>query len=681
MLREGGYAGRCYPISRSHAEVQGLRAYARIAEVPEPVDLALIIIPAQAVPEALEECGRAGARAAYIVSSGFAEDRDADGPALQRAVREIARRYDMAVCGPNGEGFLSAPSDLIATFSPGVEDYPRRLRPDTDKGRRLAVVAQSGGLGFSFFHRGRPRQLRFEYVISTGNEAALESFDFVEHLVDADRVDVVLLYLEGIRDAESFRRAAAKAADRGKPLLVAKMGRSEVAQRAAASHTAALAGVDHAYDAVFRRYGVIRADDMDTMLDVAAGFAFCPLPQGRRVAVISGSGGAAVWMADTLAMHGLEVPPLDEATRAAIDALIPSYGASANPVDVTAGTITAVGYARVVEILQRSPEIDAVVIVGSMTNATRLQREMETLARVAAHPEKPVLMCAYTLAASDALQVAARAGVPVFSSMPGCARALAAMVGYARFQERWRRREPPAAPNPSPSVRQALCASGRVLCEYQAKAALAAYGIPRPPEELAANPEEAAQAAERIGFPVAVKVQSPDLPHKTEVGGIALGLDTAEAVAAATRDVLARARAAQPGAAIHGVLVQKMAPSGREIILGVNRDQTFGPMLMVGLGGIYVEVLRDVAFAPVPLSPAEALDLLASLRGKALLHGVRGELPVDLAALADLVARLSRFAADFADEVESIDLNPVLAHPEGQGLTIVDALIVRRENT
>jgi acetate---CoA ligase (ADP-forming) len=671
---------RLYPISRSHAEVQGLRAYPAIAEVPERVDLAVVVIPAAGVPDALEECGRAGVKAAAIISSGFAEEAGAQGAALQDRVREIARRHDMAVCGPNAEGFFNAPAGVVATFSPAVEDYARPMAPETAKGRRISVVAQSGGVGFSFFHRGRPRQLRIDHVVSTGNEAALDGFTLVEHLVDADATDVVLMYLEAVKSPAAFLRAAANAADRGKPLVVAKMGRSEAGRRAAASHTAALAGADSSYDALFRRHGIVRADDMDTMLDIAAGFAFCPLPRGPRVGVMSGSGGAGVWMADSLAAAGLEVPPLDDATRAEIEALMPSYGSAANPVDVTAGAIGKVGYARIVEILQRSPVLDAVVIVGSVANAHRLKEDRAVLAQVAAHPEKPVLFCAYTLAAQEAVEVAAEVGVPVFTSMPGCARALRAMADYRRFREAWLRREPAPAPSPDPAVREALRRAGhRVLPEHEAKALLAAYGVPRPPEALAADPDAAAAEAARIGFPVALKVQSPDIPHKTEVGGVALNLASPDAVREAFRAMLDRARAAHPGAAIQGALVQRMAPPGQEVILGVHRDPDFGPMLLAGLGGIHVEVLRDVAFAPVPLTEEDARDLLAGLRGAALLRGVRGAPPADVAALAGLMVRLSRFAADFAEEVEEIDLNPVLVHAEGQGVTVVDALILRRQ--
>ncbi len=676
VLQHRGFPGAIYPISRSHPEVQGRRAYPSVAALPEVPDLAFLIIPAAGVPEALEECGRAGIRAAYIISSGFAEEVGADGPARQAAVRETARRYDMAVCGPNAEGFFTVSAKVIATFSPSVENFAEPMEPDTDKGKRISVISQSGGVGFSFYHRGRARQLRFEHIISTGNEAVLDGFTIAEHLIDTGATDILLAYIEGVKDAATFRRVADKAAARGMPIIVAKMGRSEAGRRAAASHTAALAGTDATYDAVFRRHGVIRAVDMDEMLDIAAGFAFCPSPAGRRVGVMSGSGGAAVWMTDMLEVTGLAVPPLDPATRSACEALMPSFGAAGNPVDMTAGAIGKVGYAHVVDLLQRSPVVDSVVIVGSVASPKRLKEDQPVLAKTAAHPEKPVLFCAYTAAAPEAVRVAAETGVPVFTSMPGCARALLAMAEHRRFLEAWRTRPAEAAAAPDAGILAALQAPA--LAEHEAKALLAARGVIAAPEEaLAADPDAAAEAAARLGFPVAVKIQSPDIAHKTEIGGVALGLRTAEAVREAARAMLDRARGAHPAARIDGLLVGRMAPPGQEVILGIHRDPAFGPILMAGLGGIHVEVLRDVAFAPCPLTEAEARAMLDGLRGAALLRGVRGAASADVAALAGLMVRLARFAADHAGAVEGIDLNPVIVHP--QGLTVVDALILPRK--
>lgn len=680
VLHARKYPGKIYPISRSNAEVQDVKAYPSIADVPEAVDLAMVIIPAAAVPSALEECGEAGVKAAYIISSGFAEERGIDGAGLQRQIREIADRYDMAICGPNAEGFFNAQDAVVATFSPAVENFEQPLAPETDKGLGIGVVAQSGGLGFAYYHRGRARQLRINHLISTGNEAALEGFDLVEYLLERDDASVFLMYLEAVRNAETFRRVAARAADLGKPLIVAKMGRSEVASRAAASHTAALAGSDTAYDAMFQHYGVIRGDEIDQMLDIAAGFAFCPPLKGRRVAIMSGSGGAAVWMADTLAAHGLDVPELDAETRAAIDAIIPSYGASANPVDLTAQAIRQVGYARIIEILRKSPVIDAIVVVGSLANPATIRNDREALSKVAAETDKPILFCTYTLPSPDGVEVITKCGIPAYSNMPNCAAAIAAMADYYAFRERRRASQAGAAAGPAVVAPGAALESfGKVLCEYEAKSVLAPYGVAADGERLAQSAAEAVATARAVGYPVVLKIQSPDITHKTEMGGVQLGLGDDKAVEAAFEAIMSRVRESAPGADVRGVLVQKMAPAGREIILGISRDETFGSMMMLGLGGIYVEVLRDVVFSPVPLDRDAALAMIDRLKGRKLLEGVRGEPPADVEALADLMVGLARFAADNVDSVAEVDLNPVIVHPRGQGLTVVDALIVRRD--
>jgi acyl-CoA synthetase (NDP forming) len=680
IMRLRGFDGPIYPVTRSHAEVDGLPAYRSIGDVPGPVDLAIVVIPAAAVPEALAECGARGVRAAIVISSGFGEERGDAGRQREDALRTVAARHGMVVCGPNCEGLVNALAPVVATFSPVFEHRELSLAPEGERGRPIGVVSQSGGIAFAYFNRGRPRQLRFSHMVSTGNETSLAAFDYVDFMLAEGRTDVFLLYLEAVRDAAKFREVAARAAHLGKPLVVSKVGRSEAARRSAASHTGALAGSDAAYDAVFRRYGVVRAGDLDEMLDIAAAFSFCPPAPGPRVGLLSASGGGATWMADLLAGHGLELPPLDAATRAQIDALIPSYGSSQNPVDVTAQAVRQVGYARIVEILLASPVVDAVVVIASLTSEATLAKDADALARLTAAADKPILFCSYTLPLARAVAILSGGGIPAYTSMASCARALQALVGYAAFRERWsRRREPAAAPHAAAAaVGARLRAAGRLLCEDEAKELLAAYEVARPPEAMAHGEDEAAAAARAIGFPVALKVQSPDIAHKTEAGAVALGLASEEAVRAAYHRILASAAAAHPQAKVRGVLVQAMAPAGREMIVGVSRDRDFGPMLMVGVGGIHVEVLRDVALAPLPVERADALELIAGLRGAELLAGVRGEPPADVDALADLLVRLSRFAADQGDIVAEIDLNPVIVHRRGEGLSIVDALIVTR---
>ena len=680
-LIEHGYDGRVHPVTRSQSEVFGLRAYPTVAALPEPVDLAVILVPAAHVVETLEQCGGRGVRAAVVISSGFAEESNEAARARDLELGRIADRHGIVVCGPNSEGIVNPLRPLVATFSPVFHDPTQRLLPATAKGRPIAVSCQSGALTFSFLSRGRAKQLRFIHQVSAGNQTVLEAHDYVDWWLDAGDADIFLLYLEGVRRPDRFRAVATKAAEAGKPLIVAKVGRSVAGRRAAASHTGALAQAGDIDDAIFCHHGIIRGDDLDPMLDVAAAFSFCRRPRGNRVAVITGSGGSAVWMADILSAHGLELPVLEEDIQKRILALLPSYASAQNPVDGTAQAIHEVGYARLVEIVRESKQIDVILLIGSLANEATAGKRAEELASIVDATHQPIVLSTYTTASPGAMARFAEAGIPCYTSMPSCARAIRALVDYAAFQTRLHCRQ--AAPATSPGLRdevgRALAAAGPVLAEAEAKVVLARYGVPRPPEALVRSADDAVAAAAHIGGPVALKVQSPDITHKTEAGAVALGLVGDTAVRDSYQRVLASAGKAHPDAAVHGVLVQSMAPPGREIILGITRDPTFGPMLMIGLGGIHVEVLRDVAFAPVPVGRDEALALIGELKGAALLDGVREAPPADRAALAELMGALSRFAADHADLIEEIDLNPVIVHAQGQGLTVVDALIVKRK--
>jgi len=676
-----GYDGRVFPVTRSQSEVLGLRAYPLVAALPEPVDLAVILVPAAHVVETLEQCGQRGIRAAVVISSGFAEESNDAARARDIELGSIAERHDIVVCGPNSEGIVNPLRPLVATFSPVFHDPRRSFPPVAGKARPIAVSCQSGALTFSFLSRGRDRQLNFTHQVSAGNQTVLEAHDYVDWWLDEGSADIFLLYLEGIRRPDRFRAVADKAADSGKPLIVAKVGRSAAGRRAAASHTGALAQAGDIDDAIFRHHGIIRGEDLDHMLDIAAAFSFCRLPRGNRVAVITGSGGSAVWMADILSAQGLELPVLEDDIQRRVLALLPSYASAQNPVDGTAQAIHEVGYARLVEIVRESKRIDTILLIGSLANDATAAKRAEELAAITVSTEQPILLSTYTTASPGAMARFAEAGIPCYTSMPSCARAIRALVDYAAFQTRLHCRQ--AAPATSPGLRdevgRALAAAGPVLAEAEAKVVLARYGVPRPPEALVRSADDAVAAAAHIGGPVALKVQSPDITHKTEAGAVALGLVGDTAVRDSYQRVLASAGKAHPDAAVHGVLVQSMAPPGCEIILGITRDPTFGPMLMIGLGGIHVEVLRDVAFAPVPIERDEALALIGELRGAALLDGVREAPPADRAALAELMGALSRFAADHADLIEEIDLNPVIVHAQGQGLTVVDALIVKRK--
>jgi acyl-CoA synthetase (NDP forming) len=675
------FGGKVYPVSRSATEVQSLKAYASVEALPEPVDLAILIIPAQYTAAELERCGRVGIKAAVILSSGFAEEGET-GTRMQAEIAAIARRYDMAVSGPNTEGFANIPAAFCPTFSPAMDKDAGPIAPVRALGEgQVSVISQSGGLGFAFFDRARPRNLAFRHVVTTGNEAALEVFDFVDYMLDEGKTDVFLLLLEDVKSPVKFRRVAEKALRAGKPIIVAKIGRSEPGSRAVISHTAALAGSQAAYSAMFAFYGLIEARELDEMIDLAVAFLACGdrLPAGNRVGICTSSGGAGVWMADACAMAGLEVPFLDDATRKAIDVHIPSYGSSQNPVDSTAQGVHKMGYAMFAQLVAQSSLIDGVVVVITARRSAFLEGDLPKLKELKKNSPKPIFMWTYTLPADRSVEILNEAGYPLFTTALGCARSMRAMADYRVLRERTSMKSP-AVPAPHPGrakVCAALAAEGTAMTEWHARALLDAYGIGGGARTLARSAVEAEAAAKAIGRPVALKVQSADIPHKTDARALMLNVDVDGARAAYER-VLANAMRYAPTAQIEGVMVEAMAPTGRELMLGVNSDRCWGPLLVIGLGGVLVEALRDMVLAPVPLDRDAALALLGRLKGAAVLGPYRGMPVADTEALADLMVTLSQFASDHADAIAEIDLNPVIVHGKGDGVSVVDALIIKR---
>src|SRR5712691_7686 len=489
QLIEHGYDGRLYPVTRSQQEVLGHRAYAAIADIPEAAALAVILVPAAHVVSAIAQCAARGIPAAAIISSGFAEEKSDEAAARDTELRAIAERTGMVIAGPNSEGLVNPLRPLVATFSPVFHDPKQPLLPEGSRARPIAVSCQSGALTFAFLSRGRDRQLRFTYQVSAGNQTVLEAHDYVDWVLDAGGADIFLCYLEGIRDAARFRAVADKAARAGKPLIVAKVGRSDAGRRAAASHTGALARAGLADDAIFRHHGIIRGEDLDHMVDVATAFAYCRLPRGNRVAVITGSGGSAVWMADILSAHGLELPVLEDDIQRRIMALLPSYASAQNPIDATAQAIGEVGYAPLVDLVRQSERIDTILLISSLANETRAGKLGGEMAEIVAASDKPILLSTYTTASPASISLLAVAGIPCYTSMTSAARAIKALVDYGAFQQRLARRS--AAPPPPVAARdevaRALAASGPVLTEVAAKALLSRYGMPLPPEGLAAN--------------------------------------------------------------------------------------------------------------------------------------------------------------------------------------------------
>ena len=673
------FKGKVFPISRSHPEIMGLKAFPTISDVPEQVDLAVLIIPAIYVADTLEECAKHRVKSALILSSGFAEDSSEDGDLLQKKLLDISKRTNMVISGPNSEGYANMALRLCPTFSPAVDGENIELMPSWPAKKRIAVIAQSGGMGFSFYDRGRPKNLPFSYVITTGNEACLESLDIVEYLIDSDEADIFLMFMEDVKTPSKLSYVAEKALSVGKPIIVTKIGHSDAGIRAAASHTASLAGSYQIYKSIFERYGIIEGSDIEEIVDIAAGFVYFGdrPPSGKRVGIFTASGGGGGWMADSCASNGLEVPILDNTTRANIDQYLPSYGTSQNPVDGTAGVINQIGYARISEMIAEASNVDTVVTIASTRVSHKLVSEKEKLLEVSRTTNKPIMFWSYTLPHQESAQVLAETGFPLFTDLRNCTKAIATMHDYTVYRDKFlEKRNVLSNDRQYPDELLNLIKNApENIVEYKAMSILFEAGIKTQKSTLVQSEDEAILATKTIGKAVALKVQSPDIPHKSQAGGVVLNIDSHTDVGQQFKSMQSTISQNFPKAIIDGFLIQEMSEPGLEIILGINNREGFGPILMVGFGGIHVEKTRDVAFAPVPLGEDDCNQLLKKLKGSVLLDADKYDVP----ALIDLMTSLSNFAESTSDYIGEIDLNPVLVHSKGQGVTVIDALMFKHQ--
>ncbi|MFD1112007.1 acetate--CoA ligase family protein [Pseudoroseomonas ludipueritiae] len=664
LLQRFGYPGKIYPVNPRATEVQGLPAYPSVEALPEAPDLAIIAVSAEAAPAALEACAARGVRGAVIFSSGFAELGEA-GEALQAQLRDTARRTGMRVLGPNCLGALSIAEKSIATFSIVLESSLPPAGP-------LGIASQSGNLGSYTALLARERGIGISRFLTTGNECDVDIADGIAWLARDPATKVILCCLETCRDAPRLIAAFEEARRAGKPVIVLKIGASEAGQAAAASHTGALAGSDAVFDAVFRRAGVWRVQSVEEMLDLghaAAVLGLERLPKSRRVMLLTASGGFGVLLADAASAAGLELPmPSAETQRRILEAV--PYASPRNPVDATAQMSSRPEILeKILSAILDDENCDSLLLLlSSSLYLPRLRNVyMQTLTAIRArYPEKVVMLTVH--GPQDAVEELTAMGFPVVDGVGPSAQTLAGLCGLAAARDLPPPPAPvaPAGPLPPEALRN----------EYGAKQALAGAGVPVLPEKIARSAREASEAAQAMGFPVVLKVLSEDLPHKTEVGGVVLNLADAAAVAAAYDAMLARVRQKAPTARIDGVLVSPMARGGTELILGAKRDPVFGPVVVVGLGGIFAEIIQDVAVRPTPVEEAEAMEMLRSLKAFPVLDGARGRPRADLPAAARAIAALSRFAAAHAGEVAEIDINPLLLLPEGQGAVALDALLV-----
>lgn len=660
-LLASGYAGKIVPINPEAKDVLGVPCFRSLHEYGGKIDLGIIVVPPKFVKQAIQDSIDAGAKVVTVITAGFKEV-SAAGAAAEQELVDLCHRNGVRLQGPNCLGILNAHQRMNATFAPSV--------PPAGK---ISVISQSGALCVAILDWAAQEKLGMGKVISIGNKADLNEADFLQALAEDKETTVIASYLESIKDGNKFLRIAEEAATI-KPVVILKVGITQAGAKAASSHTGSLAGADIAYGAAFRRSGVVRAENVESLFDYALAFSSQPLPNGNRVAVITNAGGPGIMAADAAESLGLKmVTPRAEA-QAALRRFLPAAASVGNPVDVI-GDAPPNLYLESLKVLQEEEDLDAIVVVVTPQNMTDPLGLAKQLAQV--HNRKKPLLTAFMggEAVAGAKEILMAAGIPNYPSPDRAMHSLRAMCDYAA----WRRRPArivtrfPVNRRRVDRILQVHARSGQgQIGEVEAKDILRAYEFNILDGHLARTADDAVEIAERIGYPVVLKISSPDIIHKSDFGGVRINLANAEQVRDAFDLMMLRIQRKAPNAYIRGGFVEKMGTRGREVILGMTRDPQFGPMLMFGLGGIFVEVMKDVTFHLAPITADEAMQMLKGTRSYALLKGARGQSPVDLDAIAGALQRISQLATDYP-EITELDINPFIVGPVGAVAYVADA--------
>ena len=656
-----GYEGAVYPINPTAPEILERKAYASVLDCPDPVDLAVILVPNKAVPGVLEQCGQRGLKGAVIITAGFREVGPA-GKALEQQVIDIAKRYGMRIVGPNVLGIIDTVLKLNASFAAGM---PRR--------GKIAFMSQSGALCTSILDLALGQGIGFSRFYSIGNKADINELDLVKAWAEDPETRAIMGYLEGITNGPEFIRVASEVT-RHKPIIAIKSGTTSAGSKAVSSHTGTLAGSEAAYDAAFKQCGIIRAGSVQDLFDYAQAFARQPLLEGNAIAVITNAGGPGIMASDAIEHAGLRLAALAPETKQYLQPLLPAAASVANPIDVL-GDAPAERYALGIEAALKDPNVNAVLLVLTPQTSTQIPETAEVLGKLSKQYGKPVFGAMMGDAAiRKGVEVLRSYDVPNYQVPERAVAAIAAMWEHRTWLNtpRLAVEEFTVDRDQVKDVFAKVRADGRVtMGDSEARDILEAYGIPLPKSAVAATADEAVAFAESIGYPVVMKIASPDILHKSDIGGIKLNISSASEVRDAFDLLVYRGQRFMPDATIWGCQIQQMVKGGREVIIGVNRDPQFGPLIMFGLGGIYVEALKDVTFRVAPLDRRAATEMLGEIRAYKLLRGVRGEKPSDQAAVVDTLLRISQLVTDFPEIVE-LDINPLMVFEQGKGVLGID---------
>jgi acetate---CoA ligase (ADP-forming) len=661
-----GYKGKLYPINPKAGVILGLKTYPSVSALPETPDLAVVVIPYPLVPASIRDCGEKGVPAVVIISAGFRE-AGMEGMNREIEVVELARRYNIRVVGPNCLGVIDTYTPLNVTFAAG-----------TPPQGPISFMSQSGALGTAILDWSLAgTRIGFSKFVSLGNKADVSEIDLLQAWVDDPRTNVILAYSEGLADGQEFMRIA-RSVSRQKPIIIVKSGVTSAGSRAVSSHTGSLAGSEQAYAAAFRQSGVLRAENLQDLFDWALGFAYQPLLEGDRIAIVTNAGGPGILCTDALERAGLSLARLETETTQKLQEFLPDAASAANPIDVL-GDAMADRYRFALQHVASDPNVDGLIVIVTPQAMTEIEATAEAVSATAEQMAKPVLACFMgEFSTQAAIDLLAKHSVPNFPFPERAAHTFAAMRDYRKLR---------AQPDPqierfdvdTDKVRQIfrkVREEGRVtIGDAESREILMAYHLRIPQSELAADADKAVAIADRIGYPVVLKIASPDILHKTDVGGVKVGLQNASEVRDAFDLIVYRAQRYVPGARIWGCLVQEMVPKGTEILIGMNRDPQFGPLVTFGLGGIYVEALKDVTFRVAPFDRAEAMAMLGEIRAHALIDGVRGQKPLDKDAMVDALLRISQLVTDFPNIVE-LDINPLMVYEQGRGAVSLDMRLV-----
>jgi acetyltransferase len=663
-LVESIYQGGIYPVNPGSKEILGKTCYADISSVPDPVELAVIALPAAAIPDILDACGKRGIKAAVIISGGFKEV-GSEGTDLEKRCLEIASGYQMRLIGPNCVGSISLYSGLNTTFIQGTPSLGG-----------IGFISQSGAICGGVIDHILGKKVGFSHFVSLGNEADVTETDVLEYFGDDPHTRVIAAYVEQIRDGRHFLEVARKVSAR-KPIILLKAGRTNAGARAVSSHTGSLAGSHSAYQASFKQAGVIEANTIAELFDMAMAFDFQPLPSGSRAVIITNAGGPAALASDSLSANGLVLDDLEESTRDTLRQHLNPSAQVGNPVDML-GAAEPQDYALAVSTLLKDKNVDIVLPILVPQALVDTDGVGQAIVDASKGSDKTVLSCFMgDLSVGGARLILHENKIPMYTYPESMGVVLKAMLQYREWRER-PVDEPFKPDNIDQGTAETIIRTSRnksVLGEAETRPLLAAYGIPVIQGGIARSPSEAADLAQSIGFPVAMKIVSPQILHKSDVGGIRLNLTNPREVKETYEQLFVDIQKKLPQAKLEGVLIEQMAPPGQEVIIGLKRDPGFGPLIMFGLGGIMVELYKDVAFRIAPVSASEALEMIQETRAGKLLTGFRGQPEVDLPAVVDCIQRLGQMALDFP-EIQEAEVNPLLVFPKGKGVLALDGRVI-----